>query len=323
MRLGLYIAVLLGCVFLVTPGMSQERDKVPLVGLLMVNAAPDDTVVEAVRRGLHNAGYVDGRNVRIEYRVAHGREDRLASLAQELVQLKVNVIIVGAEAPARAAKQATHTIPIVFALYDVDPVAAGLIQSFGHPGGNITGIYSQQSELVGKRLELLRELLPGLTRVAVLSDAFSRPQLDQTNTAARTLNIQLHLVQMQPPYDFGKAFKSMVKSGDQALLVLFSPVFNTQQKQITALATKNKLPTMFQHPDSVRVGALMAYGPSREEIFGRTAYYIDRILKGATPSDLPVEESFDFRLAINMRTAKFIGVVVPESLLSRADELIR
>ena len=323
MRFSICISVLLGCVLFAGPGMSQERDKVPLVGLLMINAAPDEPVVEAVRRGLRDAGYVDGRNVRIEYRVAHGREDRLATLAQELVQLKVNVIVVGAEASARAAKQATRTIPIVFAMYDVDPVAAGLIESFRHPGGNITGIFSQQSELVGKRLELLRELLPGLTRVAVLSDAFSRLQLDQTSSAARALNIELDLIEMQPPYDFGRAFKRIDQNSDQALVVMFSPVFNSQQGQIAGLAVRSKLPTMFQHPDSTRVGGLMAYGPSREEIFTRTAYYIDRILKGATPSDLPVEQSSNFQLTINMRTAKSIGVVVPESLLSRADEVIR
>ena len=319
----LYIAALLGGVLPATPAGAQQTGKVPVIGLLMVNAGPNETVVEAVRRGLRDFGYVDGQNIRIEYRGAQGREERLLALAQELVQLKVDAIVVGAEASARAAKEATSTIPIVFAMYDVDPVAVGLIDGFSHPGGNVTGIFSRQSELVGKRLELLRDLLPGLTRVAVLWDSFSRRQLDQTRPAARTLGIDLAFVEMRPPYNFEKAFRAIKKRKAGALLVLFSPVFNTEQAKLSQLAIESKLPTMFQDPDNVRAGGLIAYGPSREEVFGRTAYYVDRVLKGAKPGELPVEQSANFRLVVNLSTAKAVGLVIPESILLRADEVIR
>jgi putative ABC transport system substrate-binding protein len=319
----LYFAVALGCALVANGVRAQQTGRVPVVGLLMVNAGPNESVVTAVRRGLRDIGYVDSQSIRIEYRGAQGREDRLLALAQELVQLKVDAIVVGAEASARAAKQATSTIPIVFAMYDVDPVAVGLIDTFSHPGANITGIFSRQSELVGKRLELLRELVPGLTHVAVLWDSFSRHQLDHTGPAAQALGIDLALVEMRPPYNFEKAFRTIKNRKPDALLVLFSPVFNTEQAKLSRLAVEGKLPTMFQDPDNVRAGGLIAYGPSREEVFGRTAYYIDRVLKGAKPSELPVEQSANFRLVVNLRTAKALGLVVPESILVRADEVIR
>jgi putative ABC transport system substrate-binding protein len=317
------LAAIVGCVLLIGAAPAQETRTIPVVGLLMASAEPNETVVQAVRRGLRNFGYTDGQNIRIEYRGAQGREDRLPALAQELVRLNVDVIVVGAEAPARAAKQATRTIPIVFAMYDVDPVAVGLIDAFSHPGGNLTGIFSRQSELVGKRLELLRELLPGLARVAVLWDSFSRHQLDLTRPAAQTLGIELSLVEVRTPYDLRQAFKVLTKAKADALLVLFSPVFNSKQAQLSQLSIEAKLPTMFQDPDNVRAGGLIAYGPSREEVFGRIAYYIDRVLKGVKPGELPVEQSANFRLVVNLRTAKALGLTVPDGLLARADEVIR
>ncbi len=317
------VALVLSLDLVAGVALAQQASRVPVVGVLMVNAGPNETVVEAVRRGLRDNGYVDGQNIRIEYRGAQGHADRLPALAQELVGLNVDAIVVGAEASAQAAKHATTTIPIVFAMYDVDPVAVGLIDSFNRPGGNVTGIFARQSELVGKRLELLRELLPSLRRVAVLWDSFSQRQLEQTWPAARALGVDLALVEVQSPYDFKKAFRSVRRSKVGALLVLFSPVFNTEDAKISRVAIESKLPTMFQDPDNVRAGGLMAYGPSREEVFGRTGYYIDRLLKGAKPNDLPVEQSANFHLVVNLKTAKALGITIPESILLRADEVIR
>jgi putative ABC transport system substrate-binding protein len=289
----------------------------------MVNAGPNETVVESVRAGLRGLGYIDGKTLRIEYRGAQGHVDRLPTLAQELVQLKVDAIVVGAEASARAAKQTTRSIPIVFAMYDVDPVAVGLIDSMSNPGGNVTGIFSRQSDLVGKRLELLRELLPHLTRVAVLWDSFGRRQLDQTKSSAHELGLDLALIEMRAPYDFEKAFKAARKMKAGAMLILFSPVFNTEEAKLSQLAIKSKLPSMSQDPDNVRAGVLLAYGPSRAEVFGRVAYYVDRLLKGAKPSELPVEQSANFRLVVNQKTARALGLTIPQPILLRADEVIQ
>jgi putative ABC transport system substrate-binding protein len=289
----------------------------------MVNAGPNETVVEGVRRGLRDNGYIDGESIRIEYRGAQGQVDRLPALAQELVRLKVDAIVVGTEASARAARHETKTIPIVFVMYDVDPLAVGLIDSFNRPGGNMTGIFARQPELVGKRLELLREVLPKLKHVAVLWDSFSGRQLEQTRLAARALGVELTLVEVRPPYDFEQAFRTVKESKAGALLVLFSPVFTTEEAKISGLAIRNRLPTMFQDPDYIQAGGLMAYGPSIEDAFSRTAYYIDRLIKGANPRDLPVEQSATFKLVVNLKTAKALGITIPESILLRADEVIR
>ena len=284
---------------------------------------PNDGQVEAVRTGLRELGYVDGRNIRIEYRGAQGQADRLPRLAEELVRLKVDALVVGAEPAVRAARQATGTIPIVMVLYDYDPVVAELIDSFSRPGGNITGIFTRQSELVGKRLELLKQALPGVSRVAVFWDSFGRRQLEELEPAARSLGIQLQLVQLQVPYDFETAFKTAKQKRADAVTLLFSPVFYTQRVQIGALALKYRLPMVISQPDYVEPGGLMSYGPRWADTWGRAAYFIDRLLKGAKPSDLPVERTATFKLVVNLKTAKALGITIPESLLPRADEVIR
>ena len=302
---------------------AQQPGKVPVVGSLMVSAGPYDSVMEALRSGLRELGYVDGRNIRIEHRSAGGNPDRLPQLATELVQLKVDVIVAGVEASLRAAQQATGTIPIVMVAYDFDPVGVGLIANLSKPGGNITGMSTLQSELIGKRLEVLEEALPGARRVAVFWDGYSRPQLDALTAAARSLGVELRPVELRAPYNFGEAFKAARRQKVRAVFFLFSPVFYVERRRIAALALENRLPAMHDYSDFVEAGGLISYGPNREDTYGRAAYFIDRILKGAKPGDLPIEQPTKFELVVNLKTAKALGITFPESILVRADEVIK
>ena len=323
MRRLLAIVVAFGLVAMVAVVRAQQSGYVPVVGVLMVSAGPDDPIVEALREGLRELGYVEGRNIRIDFRGAQGHVDRLPHLAAELVQTGVDAIVVGTVVSAQAAKQASGIIPIVILLYDSDPVASGLIESLSRPGGNITGIFARQSDLVGKRLELLRETLPGLARVAVFWDSFSGRQLDELDPAARSLGMQLQLVELQAPYNFKTAFKTVNQKKAGAVMMLFSPEFYMQRSLIAALALKNRLPTVFQNQEYVEDGGLLSYGPSRADTFGRAAYFIDRLLKGAKPRDLPVEQADTFKLTVNLKTAKALGITLPQSILLRADKVIR
>ena len=317
-----------------TAAAAQQSGKVPAVGVLMLAAGPHDTVVEAFRHGLRELGYVEGRNIRIEHRSALGNIDLLPQLAEELVGLRVDVIVVGAVAPARAAREASNTVPIVVAIHDYDPVAAGLIDSFSRPGGNLTGVFGRQSELAGKRIELLRELLPRVSRVAVLWDAssgegspgeVSRMLHEELEPAARFAGFNLQLIKVRAPYDFQAAFKAAKTKKAGAVMVLFSPVFFSSpwRAQLAQAALAARLPTIFQDPDNVEAGGLISYGADVAGTWGRAAYFVDRVLKGAKPQDLPVEQVSKFKLVLNLKTAKALGLTIPESILLRADEVIR
>ena len=313
---------------------AQQSGKVPAVGVLMLAAGPHETVVEAFRRGLRELGYVEGRNIRIEHRSALGNIEMLPQLAEELVGLGVDVIVVGALAPALAARQASNTLPIVVAFYDYDPVATRLIESFSRPGGNITGVFGRQSELAGKRIELLRELLPRVSRVAVLWDAssgvgsrgeVSRMQHEELEPAARSAGLDLQLIEVRAPYDFQAAFKAAKTKKAGAVMVLFSPVFYSSpwRARLAQAALAARLPTIFQDPDNVEAGGLISYGIDVADTWGRAAYFVDRVLKGAKPQDLPVEQVSKFKLVINLKTTKALGLTIPESIMLRADEVIR
>jgi putative ABC transport system substrate-binding protein len=302
---------------------AQQPSNVPVVGALMLNEGPHEPVVEEMRKGLRALGYVEGRNITIEYRLAQGQVDRLPRLAEELVGLKVDVIFVGTESSARAAKQATNVIPIVLVAHDYDPVAAGLIASLNRPGGNVTGVFSRQSHLVAKRLELLKEALPGVSRVAVFWDSFGQRQLDELTPAARSLGVRLELVELRAPYDFKEAFKAAKRKRAGALMCLVSPMFNAEHARIAALAIENGLPAIFQEQYVVEAGGFLSYGPDPADAFGRSAYFIDRLLKGAKPSDLPVEQVSTIKLVVNLKTAKALGISVPESILLRADKVVQ
>jgi putative ABC transport system substrate-binding protein len=319
----LVVAIALGFAAWAIVVWAQRPDQVPVVGVLLVASGPSDGPAQSLRDGLRQLGYVEGRNIRIEFRSAQGQTDRLARLAQELAELKVNVIVAGSEPAARAAQHATETIPIVAALSDHDPVASGLVNSFSRPGGNITGVFSRQSELVGKRLELLKEALPGLSHVAVFWDSYSQRQFDELQQAARSLGVQIQSIELRAPYDFKAAFRGAKQKKAGALIVLFSPVFYRERAQIAALALEAGLPTMNQEESWVAAGGFISYGPTIASTYGRAAYFVDRLLKGAKPGDLPVEQATVFKLTVNLKTAKALRLTVPDAIVLRADEVIR
>jgi putative ABC transport system substrate-binding protein len=303
---------------------AQPPGKVFRVGVLFP-LAPGAPTVQAFKQRLQELGYVEGQNLALEVRGAEGQFDRFPGLAAELVRLNVDVIVaVGPEAALRAARDATATIPIVIAARDYDAIARGYVAGLARPGGNITGVVQQRLELTAKQLELLKAALPTVTRVAVLWDEASADQRRAAEAAARSLGVELQAVELRhPPYEFESAFAAVVQGQAEALLVLTSPIFFMQREQIMDLATKSRLPTMFGISDMARAGGLMAYDVNNVEIWRRAADYVDKILKGTKPADLPVEQPTKFELVINLKTAKALGITMPPSLLVLADEVIQ
>jgi ABC-type uncharacterized transport system substrate-binding protein len=283
----------------------------------------NDSLIEAMRSGLRESGYVEGQNIRIEFRSAQGKLERLQSLAEELVRLKVDVIVAGADPAIQAARRATKTIPIVMVGYVYDPVTSGLIDSYGKPGGNLTGIFTRISELVGKRLQLLKEVIPNLSHVAVFWDSLGQSELTEIKPAARSLNLHVTLMNLRAPYDFQTAFKTAKEKKAGAVVLLFSSRFYVARAQIAAAALKAKLATATGTGEYTEAGALLSYGPEGVDAYHRVGYFVDRLLKGAKPSELPVEQAGAFKLVVNLKTADALGLTVPESILLRADKLIR
>jgi putative ABC transport system substrate-binding protein len=271
---------------------------------------------------LHERGYIEGKNIAFEYRTAENRNDRLPALANELVHLNVDVLVASSGNAVRALKNATSTIPIVFLLAG-DPVAAGLIDSLARPGGNITGFTTIGLELTGKRLELLKETVPKLARVAVLWDPASVQVWKESQFPARELGLQLHSMEVRSANDIENAFKGAIKAGSAALAVTQSPLVNSNLKKIADLAAKNQLPAIYGRADFVDSGGLMSYGADQEEPYRRLAYYIDRILKGANPADLPVERPMAFELVMNFKTAKVLGLTIPPIVLMRVTRVVK
>ena len=321
-RVLLFVLGLGVAVFVAATGAEQPKI-VPVVGILFVKAGPDDPVVETLRTGLRDRGYVEGRDLRIEHRSADGQLDRMPGLAEELVRLKVDVIVTGAYGSTRAAQQATSTIPIVANFYDQDPLASGFIDSFSRPSGNITGVYTRNELLAGKRLELLKEMLPGLSRVAVLWDSQGHADLEQLKPAARSLGIQLQLMELKTPYDFNAVFGIVKRQKAEAVIVLPSPQVYVNGARIGALALANGLPLTGESRHLTDAGGLMSYSTDLRDVFYRLAYFVDRLLKGAKVSDLPVEQTERIRLVVNLKTAKTFGLTIPQSILLRADEVIK
>jgi putative ABC transport system substrate-binding protein len=305
---------------------AQQAVKVPRIGWLQANQALGSWAQEAFLQGLRDHGYVQGRNVVIEYRDAAGKLERLPALAAELVALRVDVILAGGAAQAVAATQATKTIPIVFTGVG-DPVSMGLVSSLARPSGNATGLSLLGPELVGKRLELLTQAVPGVTRVALLwQPGFEREAgkvpLTEAHVAARTLGVQLHVVEARGPADIDRAFADMATARAGALTVGGGAMLNSERRRLADLAAKNQLPAMYPARQYVDAGGLMAYGPNAADLFRRAATYVDKILKGANPGDLPVEQPTKFELVINLKTAKALGLTIPQSVLARADQVI-
>jgi ABC-type uncharacterized transport system substrate-binding protein len=319
-------AVLLAAPFAVE---AQQTGKVPRVGYLSVFSSSNPyPPSEAFWQGLHDLGWVEGKNIAIERRFAEGNARRLPDLAAELVRLRVDLIFAESTPAARAVKQATTTIPIVFSPI-ADPIGSGLVANLARPGGNITGITFMAPELGGKRLELLKQAVPGMTRVGVLlrpgdpSEATVKSVLEQTEAAARALGVQLLRLEAQGPNDFDRVFAAMSRERVGGLILIPSAMFIDERRRIVNVVVKDRLPAMFYFREFAEVGGLMSYGPNFRELFRRAATYVDKILKGAKPGDLPVEQPTKFELVINLKTAKALGLTIPPSLLGRADEVIQ
>jgi putative ABC transport system substrate-binding protein len=305
---------------------AQQPAKVPRIGMAVAGSlSSHKNRVDAFRQGLRELGYVESQNILIEYRYAEGKADRFFDFATELVRLKVDVIVVGAGTrPASAAKQATNTIPIVVTNAS-DPISAGLIASFARPGGNVTGLSSVSQDLTGKRLELLKETLPKVSRIAVLYEPVPTKlaEFKETETAAQSLGVQLQSLEVQSPNDFEAALKAATQKRSGAVLILPSAITDTHRKRIVELATKNGIPAMLADSERMDSGGLMSYGPNYSDMWRRAATYVDKILKGTKPADLPVERPIKFELVFNLKTAEQIGVTIPPNVLARADKVIK
>ena len=307
---------------------AQQAKKVPRIGFVIGSSNPSapGPGVEAFPQGLRDLGYVEGKNIVVEFRDAEGGLERLTSLVAELVQLKVDVIVVGPQPAIRAAKQATKTIPIVM-VSSIDPVAAGYVDSLARPGGNITGFANLSRDLSAKRVELLQEVLPKMSRLAVLwdpADPGSTVAFKEYEAAARAFKLDLQSLEVRGPKpDFEGVFQAAKKARRDALIVVGNPLTGFHRKRIIELAAKNSLPSMYEASSYVESGGLLSYSANFSDLFRRAATYVDKILKGAKPADLPVEQPMKFELVINLKTAKQIGLTIPPNVLARADRVIR
>ncbi len=303
---------------------AQRPAKVPRVGLLLTGSPPSATA-GPFRHGLRDLGYVEGQNIAIEERWAEGKHERLPDLAAELVRLRVDVIVTPGTPPTLAAKDATRTIPIVM-VFVADPVGQGLVAGLARPGGNITGLSSLGEGITAKQLQLLKEFVPKVSRVAVLrfpADPVHPLLVREAEGAARALGVLLQVLEAGSPNDFDRAFAAMARERAGALLVLAHPIFFAQRARIADLAAKARRPAMYALREYVEAGGLISYGTHLPALFRRAATYVDKILKGAKPADLPVEQPTRFELVVNLKTAKALGLTIPQSVLIRADQVIQ
>jgi putative ABC transport system substrate-binding protein len=308
------------------PAQAQQPTKIPRIGYLTAGfLSAQSARIEAFRQGLRELGYAEGKNIFIEYRQAEGKFDRLPALAAELVRHKVDIIISGGPTVTRAAKESTTTIPIVM-VQDSDPVGSGFVASLARPGGNITGLSTLAPELSGKRLELLKETVPKLSRVAVLGDSTepaNAQSLKEIELATKAFRVKLQYVDVLSSKDIEPAFRAASKGRADGVLLLASAVYTPHRKEVADLAVKSRLPAIYISSEYVEDGGLMAYGVSFIDLYRRAATYVDKILKGRTPQDLPVEQPMRFEFVINLIAAKKIGLTIPPNVLVRADRVIR
>ena len=319
----LFVVVLLA---VAVTAQAQQPTKVPRIGFQF--DSPLSAVaarVEGFRQGLRELGYVEGKNIIIEWRSAEGKPERRDEIAADWARLKVDIIVTGGPTSTSAAKEATTTIPIVMA-FDNDPVGNGFVASLARPGGNITGLATLSPELSGKRLELLKEILPKLSRVAVLRTSTTpgtAQELKEAELAAGAFGVKLQYLDVRDPKDIETAFRAAGKGRADSVLVLTSPVINPYRKEIAELAVKSRLPAIYNSPEFVEAGGLVSYAANSNDSFRRAATYVDKILKGAKPADLPVEQPKKFELIINLKAAKQIGLTIPPNVLARADRVIQ
>lgn len=325
-RIVVMLALILFCASL-TIAQTRQAGRVVRVGRLSpISSSTDGRVFEAFRQALRNWGWIEGQNLTFEYRFAEGQLSRLPALAAELVRLKVDVILAGSSPGALAAKNAAGAIPVVMVTTG-DPIASGLVSSLARPGGNLTGVTALSDALGGKRLQLLTEAVPGVTRVAVLVNPSYPddigPFLQDVKEASQALGVALHVLKVRNPSEFEQAFVAMRSEGDGALMVGTDPLFNTNRGRLVTLAAQSRMPTMYGLREFMSEGGLMFYGASLPHMYERAATFVDKLLKGAKPSDLPVEQATEFELVINLKTARALGLTMPPLLLFQADEVIQ
>ena len=320
---------LLATVFLTTalPAMAQQTTKIPRIGYLTAGSLSAQSArIKAFRQGLSELGYVEGKNIVIEWRSAERKLDRLPALAAELVRLRVDVIVTAGPIPTRSAKEATVTLPIVMT-QDTDPVGNGFVASLARPGGNITGLATLRPELSGKQLELRKEMIPTLSRVAVVGTSIvpgNAQALKEIELAAKAFGVQLQYLDVLESKDIETAFRAASKGRAEAVLMMVTGgVANSQRPQIAELAVKSRLPAIYRNREDVEAGGLMTYGVNVNDLDRRAATYVDKILKGAKPADLPVEQPIKFEFIVNLKAAKQIGLTIPPNVLARADKVIR
>jgi len=314
-------------IFFLSTGLAQAQTKtIPRIGYVgATSAAANRARMEAFRQGLGDVGYVEGHNVVIDYRFAAGKFDRLPNLVSDLIGLKVNVFVTGGSSVTGRVKKATDTIPIVMT-NDSDPVVLGFVASLARPGGNITGLATLAPDLAGKRLELLKEIIPKLSRVAVFgtsTEPGNTEALKETELAARAFNVKIQYVDVLERKDIEAAFQAAGNANAEAVFVLTGPVFVSQRKRLAEFASKSHLPAIYYRSDFVEDGGLISYSPSLTDLSRRAATYVDKILKGAKPADLPVEQPTKFEFVINLKAAKQIGLTIPPNVLARADRVIK
>src|SRR5712691_9227061 len=319
-----FLALVSGGLLAAPLAAESQSAGVPRIGILSSANPRSASIFQAFDQRLRELGYVEGQNVTLESRNAEGQDDRLPGLALELVRLNVNAIVSASPPGTRAATRATTNIPIVMLAVNYDPIALGYITSLSRPGANVTGLYFQHRELTAKRFGLFKELLPAVSRVAIVWDSQTIDQRGEVEAANRRVGLKLQPLELRnPPYDFEKVFRVAMRSGAEALFVLeAAPIFRGGT-QIAQLALKNRLPTSFAFREYVEAGGLTSYGVNFSDMWRHAAVYVDKILKGAKPGDLPVEQPTKFELVINLKTAKALGLTIPPSLLARADEIIQ
>ena len=305
---------------------AQQPTKVPRIGYLTTaSLSAFATRTDAFRQRLRELGYIEGKNILIEYRYADGKPDRVPALAEELVRIKVDIIVTGGAPATLSAKDATRTTPIVMAS-DADPVGSGVVASLARPGGNITGFSTLATDISGKRLELLKEIVPRLSHVAVFGTSTypgNGQALKEMEVAAGAFGMKLQYLDVLDTNNIANAFREASRAHADAVLVLASPVFISQRTRITDLVIKNRVPAIYPNGEYVEDGGLMSYGANNADLFRRAAIYVDKILKGRKPADLPVEQPTKFEFVINLKTAKQIGLTIPPSVLARADRVIK
>jgi putative tryptophan/tyrosine transport system substrate-binding protein len=303
--------------------LGQPTSRVATIGWLAISAGPSDPAVQALRAGLLDVGYIEGRDFRLQHRSADGHLERLPLLADDLVKRHADVILTASPEATRAAMQATTAIPIVIVAHNHDPVALGLIQSFNRPGGNVTGLTVRNTQLAGKRLELLKEAIPSVSRVAVFWDSFGSAELQALKPGAESLGIQLHLIDLSDAYDLRRAFREAKAHKADAITVLGSAPLYVRSHQLGEMALENRVPLVGAYRDLVVAGGFMSYSTDIKDGFYRSAYFVDRLLKGARATELPFEQTANVKLVLNAKTAEVLGIQVPQSILLRADQVLR